>query len=84
MTINSKLLDQKQIIEKQHVVIIALENALSDLLIKNHGEDCCKDSDLLKQNSSQMSVIIDNHNDIISDNTNRMEALLMLLDLEKN
>lgn len=84
MTINAELLKQKELLEKQHNIIAGLEKALSQVLIKDDCEDSCKDAEPLKQNSSHISGIIDNNNDIISDNTSRLESLLMLLDLEKN
>ena len=84
MTINAELLKQKEILEKQHNIINGLEKALSQLLIKDDCEDSCKDAELLKQNKSHISGIIDHHSDLILDNTYRLESILLRLDLERN
>lgn len=84
MTINAELLEQKDLLEKQHNVIADLEKALSQLLINDNCEDACKDAVALKQNKSHISEIIEHHNDLILDNTHQLESLLLRLDLERN
>ena len=84
MTINAELLKQKELLEKQHNIISGLEEALSQVLIRDDCEDSCKDADLLEQNKSHISGIIKHHGDLILDNTQRLESLLLQLDLERN
>ena len=84
MTINAELLEQKDLLEKQHNIIAGLEKALSQLLINDNCEDACKDAEVLKQNKSHISEIIKYHSDLILDNTHRLESLLLRLDIERN
>ena len=39
MTINAELLEQKDLLEKQHNIIAGLEKALSQLLVDDDGEE---------------------------------------------
>ena len=83
MTINAELLKQKELLEKQHNIINGLEGALIQVLLRKKIETPCHTNSESNVEKSQISEIIEYHNNLILDNTCRLESLLLTIDLDR-
>lgn len=83
MTINAELLKQKELLEKQHNIINGLEGALTQVLLRKKIETPCHTNSESNVKKSQISEIIEYHNNLILDNTCRLESLLLTIDLDR-
>jgi hypothetical protein len=83
MTINAELLKQKDLLEKQHNIINSLEGALNQVLLKREISASHHTGGTVDAQKSQISEIIEYHNNLILDNTCRLESLLLAIDLDR-
>lgn len=81
MAINSKLLEQDELIREQHEAIKKLKTALK-VILKSDDRDVGEDGVEPKEPRSGMSYIIDHHNSMISECKDEIEGILSMLDLE--
>ena len=81
MTINSKLLEQDELIREQHEAIKKLKTALK-VILKSDDRDVGEDGVEPKEPQSVMSDIIDHHNSMISECKDEIDGILSMLDLE--
>ena len=83
MTINAELLKQKELLEKQHNIINGLEGALIQVLLARKIDTTYHANSESNVKKSQISEIVEYHNNLILDNTCRLESILLTIDLDR-